>query len=130
MSNSIFDSQPALLKFKSTTGLGMDTSTNSVCGLILEKKIIYHLKTKCIERYKLEAVIKNGSVVKDLKNKIVKENVAYYSLPTLWGELELETIQFKLEKIKSSDLKGLYNLLIEKGVDIFVRKIFPKINRK
>lgn len=130
MSNSIFDNHGALLKFKSTSGLGMDTSTNSVCGLIIEKKIIYHLRSKSIERYKLEAVIENGSVVKDLKNKIVKENVAYYSLPTLWGEIELEYIQLKIERIDSSDLKSLYNLLLEKGVDMFIKKVFPKIHRQ
>lgn len=127
MSNSFFESLPALLKFKSTTGLNIDTSSDSVCGLILEKKILYNLKSKCVELFKEEKVIENGYYKKTKNGLYVEEIVSYFVLPTRYGEIDLDTIMLKIERIKSSDLKGIYESLIDEGIDVFIRKVYPRI---
>jgi hypothetical protein len=121
---SIFDSESAMLKFKSLSGLGMDTTSDSVSGYILEKKIMSQLKTLSKE------VIINEKQYDHNTSDYEKVDVKYYIIDTIYGKLDIFKMLYKIQKTEPNKLKILYGILLEEGVDKFTIRLYPPKKKK
>jgi hypothetical protein len=121
---SIFDSESAMLKFKSLSGLGMDTTNDSVSGYILEKKIMSQLKTLSKE------VIINEKQYDYNTSDYEKVDVKYYIIDTIYGKLDIFKMLYKIQKTEPNKLKILYGILLEEGVDKFTIRLYPPKKKK